>query len=263
LFTLNNQDGPAGFLPGDYSNITNKRFNKHRHRSYPPLYHHLGDYINRYTDEYVYSHKPNLLFSFRGSESALIRKIIFLNFKKKSDLYKVTQTYQWYDHNKEQKEFYLSEILDSKFVLCPSGISPFSPRIMETMASGRVPVMIADQWRPFDKINFSECGIIIKEEDINNITDILLSREKDYEMLSHNARGFWKKYFSPQNSIIIQLDLCREILESRPDGFYEKEFQKMWTSRKFYKMNGWTLEQRLISKLKRVLKNFNDKINLY
>jgi hypothetical protein len=45
------------------------------------------------------------------------------------------------------------------------------------------------------------------------------------------------------------LNQLMQIAGSRSAGYNEKDYQKLWQSRAFYKLNGWTLEQRVSRKL--------------
>lgn len=70
---------------------------------------------------------------------------------------------------------YQSEIVRSVFCLCPLGWAPWSPRLVESVALGCVPVIIADGIRlPFPAaVNWAEISITVAEKDIGKLGTIL------------------------------------------------------------------------------------------
>lgn len=94
------------------------------------------------------------------------------------------------------KKNYLDSMRDSKFILCPRGRSPSSVRLFESMKAGRVPVVISDEWVPPPEIPWNDFVIIVKEKDIRNIPEILISEEGDFAERATVARKVWDQYFS-------------------------------------------------------------------
>ncbi|XP_039050368.1 probable glucuronoxylan glucuronosyltransferase IRX7 [Hibiscus syriacus] len=85
---------------------------------------------------------------------------------------------------KGEKRFYLqrhrfagyqSEIVRSVFCLCPLGWAPWSPRLVESVALGCVPVIIADGIRlPFPKaVKWGEISLTVAERDVGKLGKIL------------------------------------------------------------------------------------------
>ncbi|EPS70309.1 hypothetical protein M569_04450 [Genlisea aurea] len=70
---------------------------------------------------------------------------------------------------------YQSEIVRSKFCLCPLGWAPWSPRLVESVALGCVPVIIADGIRlPFPgAVPWPEISLTVAERDVDRIGEIL------------------------------------------------------------------------------------------
>ncbi|MCL7028653.1 hypothetical protein MKW94_010844 [Papaver nudicaule] len=70
---------------------------------------------------------------------------------------------------------YQSEIVRSVFCLCPLGWAPWSPRLVESVALGCIPVIIADNIRlPYsDKIQWSKISLTIPEKDVHKMGTIL------------------------------------------------------------------------------------------
>ncbi|CAN6487426.1 unnamed protein product [Victoria cruziana] len=76
---------------------------------------------------------------------------------------------------RERAKDYLSEIARSVFCLCPLGWAPWSPRIVESVALGCVPVIIADDIRmPFrDSVPWPEISLTVAERDVGLLGHIL------------------------------------------------------------------------------------------
>lgn len=70
---------------------------------------------------------------------------------------------------------YQSEIARSVFCLCPLGWAPWSPRLVESVALGCVPVIIADSIRlPFSSaVNWPEISVTVAEKDVWRLGEIL------------------------------------------------------------------------------------------
>ncbi|GKV01297.1 hypothetical protein SLEP1_g13861 [Rubroshorea leprosula] len=70
---------------------------------------------------------------------------------------------------------YQSEIVRSVFCLCPLGWAPWSPRLVESVALGCVPVIIADGIRlPFPSaIRWAEISLRVAEKDVKKLGRIL------------------------------------------------------------------------------------------
>lgn len=70
---------------------------------------------------------------------------------------------------------YQSEIVRSVFCLCPLGWAPWSPRLVESVVLGCVPVIVADGIRlPFpDAIRWPEISLTVAEKDVGKLGKIL------------------------------------------------------------------------------------------
>nr|GEX27817.1 probable glucuronoxylan glucuronosyltransferase IRX7 [Tanacetum cinerariifolium] len=70
---------------------------------------------------------------------------------------------------------YQSEIVRSVFCLCPLGWAPWSPRLVESVALGCVPVIIADGIQlPFEStIPWSDISLTVRETDVAKLGKVL------------------------------------------------------------------------------------------
>ncbi|XP_022995291.1 probable glucuronoxylan glucuronosyltransferase IRX7 [Cucurbita maxima] len=90
---------------------------------------------------------------------------------------------------------YQSEIARSVFCLCPLGWAPWSPRLVESVALGCVPVIIADGIRlPFPTaVNWAEISITVAEKDIGKLGEIL------EHVAASNLSTIQKNLWDPRN----------------------------------------------------------------
>lgn len=70
---------------------------------------------------------------------------------------------------------YQAEIVRSVFCLCPLGWAPWSPRLVESVALGCVPIVVADGIRlPFpDAVPWPEISLAVAERDAARLGPIL------------------------------------------------------------------------------------------
>ncbi|KAG4113674.1 hypothetical protein ERO13_D13G238500v2 [Gossypium hirsutum] len=96
---------------------------------------------------------------------------------------KKVRTEIWRRYNGDQRFYlqrqrfagYQSEIVRSVFCLCPLGWAPWSPRLVESVALGCVPVIIADGIQlPFPSaVKWSEISFTVAERDVGKLGRIL------------------------------------------------------------------------------------------
>ncbi|MEM9213306.1 MAG: exostosin family protein [Cyanobacteria bacterium P01_F01_bin.150] len=207
---LDFHDAPMPSLPGLYMTIP-----KHLHDI--PIYQY-GFYPRVINNNMLDLSKPldnaRYLYSFVGNVSnykTIREKVINLQhprgFVKDNSSYKTSL-----------ESTYVEIMHDSKFILCPRGISPSSFRVFETMRSGRVPVIISDEWYPLIGIDWEEFSVRISEKDIHLIPDILESLEDKSEMMGQTAREIWEKKFSLEGGFDWIINTCNYI-QSQRDQF--------------------------------------------
>ncbi|KAK9279534.1 hypothetical protein L1049_013213 [Liquidambar formosana] len=96
---------------------------------------------------------------------------------------KAVRTVIWQKYNHDRRFYlrrhrfagYQSEIARSVFCLCPLGWAPWSPRLVESVALGCVPVIIADGIRlPFPTaVRWPEISLTVAEKDVGKLDEIL------------------------------------------------------------------------------------------
>lgn len=78
------------------------------------------------------------------------------------------------EHAKERlADKYIKLIHDSRFVLCPRGGGPSSRRLYETMAAGRVPVVISPRWIPPFQHAIDWSKLIVHGKNSGQVMDMM------------------------------------------------------------------------------------------
>jgi exostosin family protein len=122
------------------------------------------------------------------------------------------------DGHNELKRRFASDMLNSKFALCPKGAGASSYRIFEAMQVGRAPVIIADDWLPPVGPDWSSFAIEVAERDIKRLPALLHEREHEWRSRGDRAKAAWNLFYSPQKiglTVIRQANGLLESLKSR------------------------------------------------
>ena len=98
--------------------------------------------------------------------------------------------------NKEKSKFYKDVLTRSRFSLCPSGSGPSSIRFLESLASGAIPVLLADNMMlpDFKGINWDDCIIKVAEKDYNKLRKTLssISERQERELRQKGLEAYKK-----------------------------------------------------------------------
>jgi hypothetical protein len=198
FFAYSTTDYVFPFIPGVYPSIARPDHDPRRTRS--------GSYIQTVPSEDD-SYKPmyehsRYLFSFVGaavtckvrSELATLEHPDYLFIDTSSAVARREgQTADVYD---KYKRYYAEILNDSKFVLCPRGVGPSSLRLFETMRSGRVPVIITDEWVEPDGPDWQHFSVRVSERDVSQIPGLIETLEDRAQRMGGLAREAWCKWFA-------------------------------------------------------------------
>jgi hypothetical protein len=137
--------------------------------------------------------------------------------------------------------------------LCPAGWGPSSFRIFESMALGRCPVIIADQFIPCNGPKWSEFALFVSEKYIGELDSVLQKNEAKAQELGIKAKENWDTFFAGDKLLAYCSNALLHAIEQGYSVSFDAEF-KFWNSNKYFYLNKWTLPQRIMNKLKRILK---------
>lgn len=92
---------------------------------------------------------------------------------------------------------YYEMLRKSKFCLCPSGYEVASPRVVEAIYTGCVPVLISDHYVPpfSDVLNWKSFSVEVSVKDIPNLKRILLSISPRQYIRMQRRVGLVRRHF--------------------------------------------------------------------
>ena len=144
----NERDDPWCRYPGIYASMPARSFR--RAWQVAGSYRRFNDPAHLVEPSRVRS-DPDLLYSFVGSPTHACRKAL-LDLTGARSHVEVVEGFLFWDPSSRDFELrrrrFAEILLRSTFVLCPRGNGTASIRLFETLAAGRVPVILADSWVP-------------------------------------------------------------------------------------------------------------------
>ncbi|HEX8234566.1 MAG TPA: exostosin family protein [Abditibacteriaceae bacterium] len=222
VFVYDERDNPWYVAPGVYVSLSSAKSDSKCQRSgcYFTL---KNDLIEAASTQAV---TPDLLFSFMGAMSHSVRRKV-VNLKHARAVIEDTshvsffasiETDEQRAFMKRQKERYKEILLRSKFILCPRGMGTSSFRLFESMAVGRVPVIISDDWVAPQGPEWDSCSVRVAESQVENIPDILEAKENSFEELSSNARKVWHEWFAADVRFHQVIEACAALQSAGCSG---------------------------------------------
>lgn len=175
----------------------------------PWAYYRVPDYDNRLD--------PDLLFSFVASASHPCRNGLFrLNHSR--GLVSETKRFTFYDASSEgyatKRDFFDETLVRSKFVLCPRGAGTSSIRLFETLAAGRVPVIISDDWAPPVGPDWNGFAIRWPQGSYRGLVERLEEAEERWEEMAEAAYATHRQWFAQDISFHRLAEICQSLIQS-------------------------------------------------
>ena len=250
-FAYDGEDMPAGFLPGAYPGISRPLL-KNTAISYVACPYVLNVQDLEAEASEIEPTEPELLFQFMGYQSSSVRKKMF-EWALPPGPWTIERTHGWFDHTPDQRRAFVRAILRAKFGLCPRGRGVASYRLLETMALGRPPVILSDEWVPFAGPEWDTFSIRVPERDYHALPRILAEREPEWRDMGRRARDAHQRWCTPRAAATYVLARITE-LQSRaaPAGKATATIPHYWDSRAFRWQNGWTRPQIVARKARAV-----------
>ncbi|XP_047326351.1 probable glycosyltransferase At5g03795 [Impatiens glandulifera] len=154
------------------------------------------------------SERSILVFFAGGGDHGPIRPVLIKHWENKDPL---VQIHRYLPKNIS----YYGMMRKSKYCICPSGYEVASPRMVEAIYMGCVPVLIKDNYTvPFsDVLNWKTFSVIIPSENILDLKKILMSIPRDqYEIMQ--KRGLQLRRHFEVNTPPKRYDVFHMILHS-------------------------------------------------
>ncbi|ESQ47409.1 hypothetical protein EUTSA_v10027719mg [Eutrema salsugineum] len=127
--------------------------------------------------EYLGGKTPSerkILAFFAGSMHGYLRPILLQLWENKEPDMKILGPMPRDPQSKKQYREYMKS---SRYCICARGYEVHTPRVVEAIMNECVPVIIADNYVPpfFEVLEWEEFAVFVKEKDIANLRNILLS----------------------------------------------------------------------------------------
>ncbi len=238
-----------GFLPGLYVCVPQDHTHDARFGSWNYLLGLPNPFVMQLAAE-CEQRRPSLVFSFRGSNSASVREPIIRNAQSWSGFARVTELDGKLFHKVPEnlQRLYVDEMLDSRFVLCPRGLGCSSHRLFETMALGRVPVILSDAWVEPVGPDWSTFSVRVQEKDAANLPEILRPLQDRAADMGQRARLAWETWFAPEVAVPRFFDRLAALVAAQPAT--APDYERLWRSWRFYSPYGLAPHQKLWKNLR-------------
>ena len=195
-FVYDERDRPWCALPGLYTSMPRSAFRASWMASVP--YFHVTDPSSLVASEPA--SPPDLLFSFVGSRTHPCRNEVFRLEHPRGDVRPV-DGFLFHDPGsrdfRRRRRDFAQSLQRSAFVLCPRGHGTSSIRLYETLAAGRVPVVISDDWVPPRGPDWDDIAIRWPEADIARLPMWLERIEGEAAERGRLARTCYESWYAP------------------------------------------------------------------
>ena len=163
-----------------------------------------------------HSARPDLLFSFIGSPSSRCREPLF-TLGHPDAVVEQVRGFTFYDPSsadfENRRARFREVLLRSRFVFCPRGRGTSSIRLYETLAAGRVPVIVSDDWVQPRGPNWDDFSIRWPEGRVKGLVETIEERDDEWSQMSAAAVAAHRDFFAQDVWFHHVTDLCREIRE--------------------------------------------------
>ncbi len=216
----NERDDPWCRYPGIYASMPARSFR--RAWQVAGSYRRFNDPAHLVEPSRVRS-DPDLLYSFVGSPTHACRKAL-LDLTGPRSHVEVVEGFLFWDPSSRDFELrrrrFAEILLRSTFVLCPRGNGTASIRLFETLAAGRVPVILADSWVPPAGPDWESFSLRWPEDDAARLPRALEALEAQAGEMGMRARAAYESFFAPDVVLARQLSQLEAlVVTARPGRF--------------------------------------------
>lgn len=193
VMVYDERDRPWRSFPGVYVSAPASSFDVRRQRA--------GSYLRVPARDPSEVAEPDLLFSFVGSPTAACRRRLF-ELRHPDAVVEEVKDFMFWDlsaagHEEHRRRF--RDVLSrSRFVLCPRGRGTSSFRLYETLAAGRVPVIISDEWVAPRGPDWEAFSLRIGERGTGSLIPLLEERDAEWSAMSAEAAVAYSEFFSDE-----------------------------------------------------------------
>ena len=259
VFTINNDDAASGLLRGVYSCLPAHRIDDALHAVVP--------FIRKPNDIVLQrAGQPRppaqyLAAWFGNPQSSKVRRKLYTRYSESTSLRLMT-TASWMQYGSDERVLYADMLHAGKFALCPSGWAPATLRFYEALAMGVAPVVVADGIELPKGPNWDDFVIHVAESDMGRLEELIAPYASRYQEMGALAGAAWQKYFSPDQLVPYYAQALLRCIHAsqREEGSVAKEVAR-WRSTKMYWDNRWTLPQRVVNKVEKIIDSRRKKLS--
>jgi Exostosin family len=163
------------------------------------------------------------LYSFFGEANSKVRLALLASDHPDGLVRDTTGSRLWeMDPGPTKEQFtrqYSEAILDSQFVLCPSGCGPSTYRLFETMEMGRVPVILSDEWVAPVGPQWEQFSVRLPESCVSKVSSFLTKFSDRHEAMGRQARLAWEQWFAKPVCFHRLIEQCIDIQKTPRQPF--------------------------------------------
>lgn len=211
VMVYDERDRPWLSFPGVYVSATRASFDARRQRAW--------SYVRVEPVPAEPVSEPDLLFSFVGSSTAECRARLF-ELRHPEAVVEEVRDFMYWDAGDERSQRlrrrFAGVLARSRFVLCPRGRGTSSIRLYETLAAGRVPVIVSDGWIEPEGPDWDACSVRVGESEIDRLPEVLEERDQDWEAMSRAATATYRDFFCDEVAFHRIIETAGDLGRLRP-----------------------------------------------
>lgn len=190
------------YWPGLYVSMPAARFDRRVQRAWAYIHTEEKRFQRSAAGQGAPGPEPDLLFSFVGSPSHPLREKVLTLRHPRAVVERVDNFMFWDTASprfSERRQHFAEVVARSKFILCPRGRGTSSVRVFETLAAGRVPVIISDQWVPPDGPDWPSFSLTVAESQVGQLPELLERAEPGFDTMAARCLAEYQNWFSRES----------------------------------------------------------------